>query len=94
MEKIFFERSIKALTALHVALVALVCAAALWCASAAVAAAHGEAAAAPVDGGRILFGTIGEASNLIPYLTADAPSHEIADLLYVAPLRYDQKSAA
>ena len=90
MEKIFFERSIKALTALHVALVALVCAAALWCASAAVAAAHGEAAAAPVDGGRILFGTIGEASNLIPYLTADAPSHEIADLLYVAPLRYDK----
>ena len=43
--------------------------------------------------GRILFGTIGEASNLIPYLTADAPSHEIADLLYVAPCA-TTKSAA
>ena len=42
----------------------------------------------PVDGGRILFGSIGEASNLIPYLTADSASHEVADLIYVAPLRY------
>ena len=65
MEKIFFERSIKALTALHVALVALVCAAALWCASAAVAAAHGEAAAAPEAGGRFVFGTRGEAAPLL-----------------------------
>ena len=42
------------------------------------------------SGDRIIFGSIGEASNLIPYLTADAASHEIADLLYVALLRYNK----
>lgn len=36
---------------------------------------------------RIIFGNIGEASNLIPWLTADSASHEIADLIYIAPLR-------
>lgn len=44
----------------------------------------------PADGDRIIFASIGEASNLIPYLTTDAPSHEVADLLYVSPLRYDK----
>lgn len=44
----------------------------------------------PADGGRILFGSIAEASNLIPYLTSDSASHEVADLLYVAPLRYNK----
>lgn len=44
----------------------------------------------PVDGGSIFLGSIGEASNLIPYLTSDSASHEVADLLYVAPLRYDK----
>lgn len=44
----------------------------------------------PVYGDRILFGSIGEASNLIPYLTSDSASHEVADLLYVAPLRYNK----
>lgn len=44
----------------------------------------------PAYGDRVVFGTVGEASNLIPYLTADSASHEIADLLYVAPLRYDK----
>ncbi len=44
----------------------------------------------PEYGGRIVMGTIGEASNLIPPLASDAPSHEIADLLYVAPLKYDK----
>ena len=50
------------------------------------------AAAAEVrdDGDRIVFGSIGEASNLIPYLTSDSASHEIADLLYVAPLRFSR----
>ncbi|MDR1777830.1 MAG: peptide-binding protein [Desulfovibrio sp.] len=43
----------------------------------------------PNFGDRIVFGSIGEASNLIPYLTTDAPSHEIADLLFTAPLRYN-----
>lgn len=42
------------------------------------------------DGGRIVFGTIGEASNLIPYLSTDSASHEIADLIFVAPLRYNK----
>lgn len=44
----------------------------------------------PVDGGRIFFGTIGEASNLISYLTTDSASHEVAELLFVAPLRYNK----
>ena len=44
----------------------------------------------PVDGDRILFGSIGEASNLIPYLTADSASHTVADHIYVAPLRYNK----
>lgn len=44
----------------------------------------------PAYGDRIVFGTIGEASNLIPYLSTDSASHEIADLLFVAPLRYDK----
>jgi len=44
----------------------------------------------PVDGGRIVMGVIGEPSNLIPPLASDSASHEVADLLYVAPLRYDK----
>ncbi|MBO4314214.1 MAG: peptide-binding protein [Desulfovibrio sp.] len=44
----------------------------------------------PCRGDRILLGSLGEASNLIPYLTADAASHEVADLIFVAPLRYDK----
>ena len=44
----------------------------------------------PADGDRIFFGSIGEASNLIPYLTSDSASHEVADLIYVAPLRMNK----
>lgn len=44
----------------------------------------------PASGGSIFFGTIGEASNLIPYLTSDSVSHEVADLIYTAPLRYNK----
>lgn len=44
----------------------------------------------PADGDRIIFGTIGEASNLISYLSTDSASHEVADLLFVAPLRYNK----
>lgn len=43
----------------------------------------------PAYGDRIIFGSIGEASNLIPYLSSDSSSHEVADLLFVAPLRYN-----
>ena len=44
----------------------------------------------PATGDRIIFGSIGEPSNLIPYLATDSASHEIAGQLYVAPLRYDK----
>lgn len=44
----------------------------------------------PTDGDRIIFGSIGEASNLISYLSTDSASHEIADLIFVAPLRYNK----
>ena len=46
--------------------------------------------AMPEDGGSIFLGSLGEASNLIPYLSSDAASHEVADLLYVSLLRYDK----
>ncbi len=44
----------------------------------------------PVPGGRIVMAVIGEPSNLIPPLSTDSASHEVADLLYVSPLRYDK----
>ncbi len=44
----------------------------------------------PVYGGRIIMGSIGEPPNLIPPPASDSASHEIADLLYVAPLKYDK----
>lgn len=44
----------------------------------------------PVAGGRILMGSIGEPSNLTPYLSTDSASSEITDLLFVAPLRFDK----
>jgi len=53
-------------------------------------AAADESSDTPAYGDRILFGSIGEASNLIPYLTADSASHEIAGHLYVALLRYNK----
>ncbi len=52
--------------------------------------ANGVNASTPAYGDRIILGTIGEASNLISYLSTDAPSHEVADLLFVAPLRYNK----
>ena len=42
------------------------------------------------QGGRFVIGSIGEASNLIPYLATDSASHEIADYLYVSLLKYDK----
>lgn len=44
----------------------------------------------PVHGGRIRLGTITEPINLIPYLSTDGASHEIADLLFVSALEYDK----
>ena len=45
---------------------------------------------APAAGDRIVFGSIGEASNLIPYLSTDSASHDVSGLLFVAPLRYNK----
>ena len=41
-------------------------------------------------GGRIVFGTIGEPSNLNPYISMDSASHEVADYIFISPLRYDK----
>ena len=49
-----------------------------------------NAFAKPEYGGRLILGTIGEPSNLISYLSSDAPSHEAAAYLSVAPLKYDK----
>lgn len=53
-------------------------------------AASPVAAAAPEPGDRLVTGTIGEPSNLIPMLASDAPSHEVGGLLYVSCLKYDK----
>ncbi len=49
-----------------------------------------KSAETAVGGGRIVFGSIGEASNLIPYLATDSASHDVAGLLFVSLLRYDK----
>jgi len=56
----------------------------------AAAVAAGSASGVPQPGGRFVQATIGEPSNLIPPLSTDSSSHEIADLLYVAPLKFDK----
>ena len=44
----------------------------------------------PARGDRLLFGSIGEPSNLIPFLSTDSASHEVAGFLFVGLLRYDK----
>lgn len=44
----------------------------------------------PSSGGRIIMGSTGEPSNLIPPLATDSASGEINNHLYVAPLRYNK----
>ena len=44
----------------------------------------------PVRGDRIVFGVIGEASNLISCLATDSASREVSSQLFVSPLRYDK----
>ena len=44
----------------------------------------------PAFGGRILMGSIGEPSNLTPYLASDSASSEITGLLFIAPLKFDK----
>ena len=49
-----------------------------------------DAAPRPEYGGKILMGSIGEPSNLIPYLASDSASAEVSGLLYTSPLEYDK----
>ncbi len=44
----------------------------------------------PEAGGSIVMATIGEPSNLIPYLASDSASHMVADLIFTAPLEYNE----
>ncbi len=44
----------------------------------------------PAYGGHLIMGSIGEPSNLIPYLASDSASAEVAGLLYTSPLEYDK----
>ena len=44
----------------------------------------------PDYGGTIIVGSIGDASNLIPMLSSDATSHEIAGLIYNGLVKYDR----
>ncbi|MFW5730620.1 MAG: peptide-binding protein [Desulfonatronovibrionaceae bacterium] len=44
----------------------------------------------PVPGGRIIMGSTGEPSNLIPPLASDSASSDINSHLYVAPLKYNK----
>ena len=45
---------------------------------------------APAYGDRIVFGSIGEAANLTPYISTDTAASEIEGLLFVSLLRYDK----
>lgn len=44
----------------------------------------------PTHGDTIVVGSIGDASNLIPLLASDAPSHQVAGLIYNGLVRYDK----
>lgn len=46
--------------------------------------------APPAFGDAIVFGSIGDASNLIPLLASDSASHDIAGLVYNGLVRYDK----
>ncbi len=44
----------------------------------------------PAHGDTIVVGSIGDASNLIPLLASDSPSHQVAGLIYNGLVRYDK----
>jgi peptide/nickel transport system substrate-binding protein len=44
----------------------------------------------PASGGSIILGTIGEPSNLLPYMASDASSSEVSGLLHTSLLEYDK----
>ncbi len=41
-------------------------------------------------GGSLILGSIGEPSNLNPYISMDSASHQVANLIFVSPLRYNK----
>ncbi len=41
-------------------------------------------------GDKLIEGTIGDASNLIPFLASDSASHQVADLIYNGLVKYDE----
>lgn len=43
-----------------------------------------------LQGDSLIWGTIGEASNLIPMMSSDSASSQVSDRLYVALLKYDK----
>ena len=45
---------------------------------------------APVHGDDLLYGMIGAPGNLLPFMSTDTASREVASQFYVAPLRYDK----
>lgn len=54
---------------------------------------RGDAAAGdgqPAYGDTIVYGMLGEPSNLLPYLSSDTSSSEVAGQFYAAPLKYDK----
>ncbi len=54
------------------------------------APAPAAVASGPADGDIIVEGSIGDASNLIPLLSSDATSHQIAGLVYNGLVKYDR----
>ena len=50
----------------------------------------GSGAAEPAHGDILVEGSIGDASNLIPLLTSDSTSHEIAGLVFNGLIKYDK----
>lgn len=49
-----------------------------------------SAGGSPVAGDTLIYGMLGEPSNLVPYLSSDSASSQVAGNFYVAPLKYDK----
>ncbi len=52
--------------------------------------ATGESGGKPAYGDAIVFGSIGDISGLIPHITSDSASHEVASFIYNGLVRYDK----
>ncbi len=50
----------------------------------------GDSGATPARGDAVVFGTIGDASTLIPMLASDSASHEYAENIFDGLLTYDK----